>query len=84
MSRASPSLPTLPSSSPHPPGSFWDAQGGAAWAGVGEAAHGGGGGVLSKRHLGPDPHLGAFDNAPAKELFTVVVSVGQERKSSLT
>ena len=53
--------PTLPSSSPRPLGSFYDAQEGAAWAGVGEAVHKGRGGGTSKRHLGLDPHLGAFE-----------------------
>ena len=52
---ALPSPPPLP---PTRPGSFYDVSGGAAWVGVGEAAHGGGGGGPSKRHLGPDPHLG--------------------------
>ena len=59
-SSQSPSLPTVPLF-PHPPGTFCNAPGWATWAGVGEAAHGGGRGGSSKRHLGPDPHLGAFD-----------------------
>ena len=45
---------------PHPPGPFCNAPSGAFWAGLGQAAHGGGGGP-SKRYLGPDPHLGGFD-----------------------
>ena len=62
-SSQSPSLPTLPLF-PHPPGSFGNAPGWATRAGVGEAAHGGGRGGSSKRHLGPDPHLGAFESKP--------------------
>ena len=60
-SSESPSLPTVPLF-PHPPGTFRNAPGWATWAGVGEAAHGGGRGGSSKRHLGPDPHLGAFES----------------------
>ena len=60
LSSQSPSSPTLPLF-PHPPGSFCNAPGWATWAGVEEAAHGGGRGGSSKRHLGPDPHLGAFE-----------------------
>ena len=52
--------PPRPPSSPTP----WltcNSPAGAAWPGVGEAVRGGGGGGPSKRHLRPDPHLGALD-----------------------
>ena len=66
-SSQSPSLPTVPIF-PHPPRTFCNAPGWATRAGVSEAAHGGGRGGSSKRHLGPDPHLGAFDQFAADAL----------------
>ena len=54
-------FPPYPPPSPDRPGSFGNAPGRAAWAGVVETAHRGGGGRPSKRHLGPDPHLWALD-----------------------
>ena len=54
--------PSLPVPLPHPPplALFAMLREGAAQAGLGEGPLGGGG-RASKRHLGPDPHLGALD-----------------------
>ena len=54
-------LPSPPSLFTQHPWLFLRYSVGAAWVGVGEVAHRGGGGGPPKRHLGPDAHLGAFN-----------------------
>ena len=63
-SSQTPSLPAL--SSPTPLGPFCKAPGRGGpgwWGGRVPRAQGGGGGGASKRHLGPDPHLGVLDKS---------------------
>ena len=61
---------------PTPLGSFCKALGGGGpgrRGGRGPRAQGGGGGGASKRHLGPDPHLGVLEEfSPRTEILSVV------------
>ena len=58
----------LPSSSPHLSGSFCSAPEGPLVWGRCPRAQGGGGGEPSKRHLGPNPHLGVLNQRKAPTL----------------
>ena len=70
----SPSLPSSPIF-PTPLALFAMLRQGRPGLARGEAAHWGGGAGASKRHLGPDPHLGAFEVASPKVVFDTVRNI---------